>query len=66
MLFLVLNFKIVETIDDFVFNLKRVKEQKCWKYQKIRSKLFKLCKSLSWISDEKLKRLIFQIFQQVE
>ena len=61
MLFLVLNFKIEETTDDFVLNLKRewVKEQKRWKYLKVRGKMLRLYKSL--ISDEQLKRLIFKI-----
>ena len=61
MLFLVLNFKIEETTDDFVLNLKRewVKEQKRWKYLKVRGKMLRLYKSL--VSDEQLKRLIFKI-----
>ena len=64
MLLLLLNLRIETTKEDLVLNLNNewIKKQKRWKYLKIRGKILKLCKSLSWISAVKLKRLMFKIF----
>ena len=57
MLFLLLNLRIETTKKDLVLNLNNE-----WIKKSKKLKILKLCRSLSWISGEQLKRLMFKIF----